>query len=123
MRLFAILCGYHSGLLGVSFTTEKMNIEEIPWQQVDSVHYPANSQYLDLGYPCLAENKQKHRYSSFEPPWMDTGKYHHYCKGRVATQFCSFLQKKSGKKSEWILHMEKSLRFFSEVMRRDRLFC
>jgi len=34
MRLFAILCGYHSGLLGVSFTTEKMNIEEIHWQQM-----------------------------------------------------------------------------------------
>jgi hypothetical protein len=39
---------------------------------------------------------------------MDTGKYHHYCKGRVATQFCSFLQKKSGKKNEWIAIHEGS---------------
>jgi hypothetical protein len=110
MRLFAILCDYHSGLLGVSFTTEKMNIEESHWRQMAGIgpgrkirHYPANSQYLDLGYPCPAEIRPKHRYLSPEPPWMDTGKYH-YCKGRVATQFCSFLQKKS----EWIAIHEGS---------------
>lgn len=28
--------------------------------------------------------------------------YHHYCKGRVGTQFCSFLKKKSGNVQEWM---------------------
>ena len=32
-------------------------------------------------------------------------KFHHYCKGRVATQFCSFTKKKS-KKNEWMAQHE-----------------
>lgn len=28
--------------------------------------------------------------------------YHHYCKGRVGTQFCSFVRKKSNRKEEWM---------------------
>jgi len=39
---------------------------------IQKQHYPANSQYMDLGYPCPAKNKQKHHYPSFEPPLMDT---------------------------------------------------
>lgn len=28
--------------------------------------------------------------------------YHHYCKGRFGTQFCSFAKKKTGRKEEWM---------------------
>jgi hypothetical protein len=35
-------------------------------------------------------------------------KYHHYCRGRVATQYCSFLPKKSGKNEEWMATHEGS---------------
>src|SRR6266571_4670404 len=28
--------------------------------------------------------------------------YHHYCKGRIGTQFCSFTKKKSGRAEEWM---------------------
>jgi len=29
--------------------------------------------------------------------------YHHYCEGRVGTQFCSFAKKKSGRVEEWMM--------------------
>jgi len=32
--------------------------------------------------------------------FLGMAKYHHYCKGRVATQFCSFLSKKTGTKNQ-----------------------
>lgn len=34
--------------------------------------------------------------------------YHHYCRGRVATQYCSFLSKKADKKKEWFATHEGS---------------
>jgi hypothetical protein len=34
-------------------------------------------------------------------------KFHHYCEGRVATQFCSFTQKKSGQEKEWFANHEE----------------
>jgi len=45
-------------------------------------------------------------------------KYHHYCRGRVATQYCSFTRKKKG--GEWMAtHAEEhfsSLRKLSDVV-------
>jgi hypothetical protein len=34
--------------------------------------------------------------------------YHHYCKGRVGTQFCSFAKKKSGRIDQWMALHEGS---------------
>lgn len=34
--------------------------------------------------------------------------YHHYCNGRVGTQYCSFLKKKNGKNDEWLAMHEGS---------------
>jgi hypothetical protein len=34
------------------------------------------------------------------PSYLDMEEYHHYCKGRVATQFCSFTQKRGG--TQWM---------------------
>ena len=34
--------------------------------------------------------------------------YHHYCQGRVATQYCSFSRKKSGSQKEWFATHEGS---------------
>jgi hypothetical protein len=34
--------------------------------------------------------------------------YHHYCQGRVATQYCSFSEKKSGSQREWFATHEGS---------------
>ena len=34
--------------------------------------------------------------------YLEMDQYHHYCKGNVGTQFCSFLKKKTGKVEEWM---------------------
>jgi len=34
------------------------------------------------------------------PSYLDMDEYHHYCKGRIATQFCSFSQKRGS--SQWM---------------------
>ena len=39
--------------------------------------------------------------------FLTMNKFHHYCKGRVATQFCSFTQKKSGPEKEWFANHEE----------------
>ena len=43
----------------------------------------------------------------FRVPSHRTG-YHHYCKGRVATQFCSFVEKKRQNANEWMATHEDS---------------
>lgn len=41
--------------------------------------------------------------------YLAMDKYHHYCKGRVATQFCSFVEKrKQGNVTEWMATHEDS---------------
>ncbi|MBI3644871.1 MAG: hypothetical protein HY233_02740 [Acidobacteriales bacterium] len=43
------------------------------------------------------------------PSYLAMDKYHHYCKGRVATQFCSFVEKKRQQNvSEWMATHEDS---------------
>ena len=43
-----------------------------------------------------------------EDPWqrlsdyLEMDKYHHYCMGKIATQYCSVAPKKSGSKQEWL---------------------
>jgi hypothetical protein len=36
------------------------------------------------------------------PEYLAMEKYHHYCKGRIATQFCSFVEKKRENRKEWM---------------------
>jgi hypothetical protein len=40
--------------------------------------------------------------------FLGMNEYHHYCKGRVGTQFCSFAKKKSGRDEEWMAMHEGS---------------
>ena len=40
--------------------------------------------------------------------YLSMKKFHHYCRGRVGTQFCSFAKKKSGKEEEWLALHEGS---------------
>jgi hypothetical protein len=40
------------------------------------------------------------------PYFLGMGRYHHYCKGRVATQFCSFVMKKNT--ADWMATHEES---------------
>ena len=40
--------------------------------------------------------------------YLHLEKVHHYCKGRVATQFCSFTPKKSARSIEWMASHEDS---------------
>lgn len=34
--------------------------------------------------------------------YLKMDQYHHYCKGNIGTQFCSFVRKKMGKTQEWM---------------------
>jgi hypothetical protein len=38
--------------------------------------------------------------------YLDMCSYHHYCVGRVGTQFCSFTKKRSGKIDQWLASHE-----------------
>ena len=43
-------------------------------------------------------------------------RYHHYCRGRVATQFCSFTPKKSSNNTEWMAsHDERHFGSFDKL--------
>jgi hypothetical protein len=42
------------------------------------------------------------------PEFLGMEKYHHYCKGRIGTQFCSFTKKKGGRVEEWMALHEGS---------------
>ncbi len=42
-------------------------------------------------------------------PWyLSMNEYHHYCRGRIATQFCSFRRKKEKNLDEWMAFHEES---------------
>jgi hypothetical protein len=49
------------------------------------------------------------------PYWLKMDRYHHYCRGRVATQFCSF-SKKGGREGEWMAtHLEDQFDSFRKL--------
>jgi hypothetical protein len=50
-------------------------------------------------------------------PWyLELNKFHHYCKGRVATQFCSFRRKKDQQNREWMaLHEDAQFDCFRKL--------
>lgn len=50
------------------------------------------------------------------PDYLSLDKFHHYCKGRVATQFCSFRQKKDQRNREWMaLHEDAQFDCFRKL--------
>ena len=50
------------------------------------------------------------------PDYLGLDKFHHYCKGRVATQFCSFRRKKDQQQTEWMaLHEDAQFDSFREL--------
>jgi len=72
------------------------------------------SSHLDLieyekikiaGLPVKIPNKLEPNWWRNLPEYLRMANYHHYWKGRVGTQYCSFIQKKSGSKNnskEWM---------------------
>lgn len=52
------------------------------------------------GLPVKIPSKKPRGSWEALPDFLGMDKYHHYCKGRVATQFCSFSRKK--KDQEWM---------------------
>jgi len=54
------------------------------------------------GLPVKVGNQQEPEGCERLSDFLGMEKYHHYCKGRIGTQFCSFLKKKSGRGEEWM---------------------
>lgn len=52
------------------------------------------------GLPVKIPDKERRGEWESLADFLDMSRYHHYCKGRVATQFCSFLKKKNSQ--EWM---------------------
>lgn len=50
------------------------------------------------------DNKEKKEEDTWQglADYLGMDKYHHYCKGKIATQYCSVAPKKSGNKKEWM---------------------
>src|SRR5688572_1229761 len=61
------------------------------------------------GLPVKIPDPGSHRGWIFLPEYLTMDEYHHYCQGRIATQYCSFTQKKNelGKK-EWMAYHDEA---------------
>jgi hypothetical protein len=58
------------------------------------------------GLPVKIPRANSYKSSDPLPEYLAMEKYHHYCKGRVSTQFCSFTEKKRQGSSEWMASHE-----------------
>ena len=54
------------------------------------------------GLPVKVQNAKRYKSPDSLPEYLAMEKYHHYCKGRVSTQFCSFTEKKRQGGTEWM---------------------
>jgi hypothetical protein len=54
------------------------------------------------GLPIKIQSKDQPNVWTTLPAYLGMEKYHHYCRGRIATQFCSFIEKKKDNKKEWM---------------------
>jgi hypothetical protein len=54
------------------------------------------------GLPVKIPNKGQHNGWQRLSEFLAMKDYHHYCNGRVGTQFCSFVKKKGGRVEEWM---------------------
>jgi len=50
------------------------------------------------------------------PEAIETEKYHHYCRGRIATQFCSFTAKKANPPELFAQHVPDHFNSFSKLL-------
>ncbi|PYJ49393.1 MAG: hypothetical protein DME87_09855 [Verrucomicrobia bacterium] len=55
------------------------------------------------GLPVKVHDKQQQDTWERLSDFLGMEGYHHYCEGRVGTQFCSFAKKKSGRVEEWMM--------------------
>lgn len=60
------------------------------------------------GLPAKMPDTSKSNYWQSLSDYLGMEKYHHYCKGRVATQFCSFVEKKRENPREWMATHDES---------------
>lgn len=60
------------------------------------------------GLPVKVPDEKRHNDWQRLSTFLGMNDYHHYCKGRVGTQFCSFVKKKSGRVEEWMSTHEGS---------------
>ncbi|MBI5565155.1 MAG: hypothetical protein HY870_09675 [Chloroflexi bacterium] len=58
------------------------------------------------GLPVKVQGGSSNDSWVFLPEYLEMNEYHHYCKGRVATQYCSFAQKKNETKEWMAVHDE-----------------
>jgi hypothetical protein len=54
------------------------------------------------GLPVKVQNKHEPEGWERLSDFLGMENYHHYCKGRIGTQFCSFARKKGGRVDEWM---------------------
>ena len=55
--------------------------------------------------------------------YLALNKFHHYCKGRVATQFCSFRKKRDQRRQEWMaLHEDDQFDCFQKLCAATEFF-
>lgn len=86
----------------IAFITKEPQLEFLQYHEVKLAGLPVK-------IPVEGEQYSSESLLSF----LDMHRYHHYCKGRIATQFCSFSKKKSG---EWLaFHEEKHFDSFRKL--------
>ncbi len=91
-----ILCECQNNAQPIVFFTTEPIVSFLHHEQVKMSGVPTK---------ILAEGAEKEKFVSLSG-FLDMEEYHHYCKGRVATQYCTFQLKKD--KSEWIaLHQDE----------------
>jgi hypothetical protein len=67
------------------------------------------------GIPVKFWNEKEKKFTGFSK-FTEMGKFHHYCKDEVATQYCSFQLKKD--KSSWMaLHLEEQHDTFNSLIK------
>jgi hypothetical protein len=60
----------------------------------------------DLKFSGLPVKVKQGKYWQKISEFLDMQKYHHHCKGRIATQYCSFTTKKNTNPVEWLAQHE-----------------
>lgn len=73
----------------LAFITKSSGLREIEFHRIKMA-----------GVPTRVIDPQRPRHWTLLADYLDMNRYHHYCKGRTATQFCSFSRKKGAK--EWM---------------------
>lgn len=62
----------------------------------------------DLKFSGLPVKIKKEKVWAKISDFLDMEKYHHHCKGRIATQYCSFTAKKGSNPTEWLAQHDET---------------